>query len=194
MSLVFVALNYFFMQNLLLTYGFGFGRHLKKKKDFRFKPAQFAVNSLLLLLSVSLAWGLNQLFVVMLGLVYLRTMLFVLVLVALVYATRTIAGRHGGEMADFLNVVFPANLLSVAMGLMVLSTGEGNGAAEALAAAVGGILGYGAASFLYGEVMARMDLEWVPRAFRGLPLGLVSLGLVSLVFMAVSALLLPGMR
>ena len=195
MSTVYLMLSFFFVQNLLLVFGLGMTPAFREGMAFRWRTGSFLATALLMLVSAMAAWGLHALIVGYLGLQYLRTLVFVLVLVCLIYGTRGIAWRFSQTgTGNVDSIIMPVNTSSATLGLMILVSGQGLGAVEALAAACGGILGYGVALFLYSEVLRRMDLEWVPKPFRGLPLALISLGLIALIFMSVSALLLPGLR
>ena len=195
MSTVYLILNFFFVQNLLLVFGLGLSPALKQGQAFRLKPAEFFASAVMMLLGVVIAWSLNLLLVNWLGLTYLRTLIFVLVLIILLYGTRAVAARFNSErQAALAAIIMPVNMSCAAMGLMVLCSAPGLGIVDALMAAIGGILGFGAAFFIYGEVLERMDLEWVPKPFRGLPMALICLGLIALVFLSISSLLLPGIR
>jgi electron transport complex protein RnfA len=195
MNSIYLVLNFFFIQNLLLVFGLGMTPALRQGQAYRMRWGALLSMSVLMLVACLAAWGLHALLVTWLGLSYLQTMSYVLVLVCLIYATRAVAKRSSAaRQDDFQALVLPVNISSASLGLMVLVTGQGFGFLDALAASCGGILGYGLALFLYGEALQRMELEWIPKPFRGLPLALISLGLVSLVFMSVSALLLPGIR
>jgi electron transport complex protein RnfA len=195
MKTVNLIVSFFFMQNLLVVYGLGLAPALRAGTAFRPRLGVFLSSALLMGIAVMAAWGLHALLVDLLGLAYLRTIAYVLVLVGLIFGTQAVAKRVSERnRGNFDALVKPVNISCATLGLMILVTGQDLGFPEALAAGCGGILGYGAGLFLYGEALQRMELEWIPKAFRGLPLALISLGLVSLVFMAVSALLLPGLR
>jgi electron transport complex protein RnfA len=61
---------------------------------------------------------------------------------------------------------------------------------EALALSLGFSLGFLGVLFLLREIRRRSALEKVPRALRGVPLTLISMGFLSLVFSSVSVILL----
>jgi hypothetical protein len=62
--------------------------------------------------------------------------------------------------------------------------------AEALALTLGFSLGVLLAALILREINRRSSLEAVPATFRGVPLTLISMGLLSLIFSSVSAILL----
>ncbi len=195
MKLLGIFLDYFFLQNLVLVFGLGLTPALRRGQGFRLQRQEFLAGGSLMLVGVLVSWGLQAIFVGLLGLVYLRTMLLIITFLGVLYGLRILIGRLfniGGGLDPAL--VLPVNISCAAMGLMVLCSNQGFGIVEVLVAALGGVLGYGAAFFLFGEVLGRMELEWVPKPFRGLPLALICLGFVALVFMAISVLLIPGIR
>lgn len=194
MSAVHILVSYFFFQNLALVYGLGLAPVLGSGQEYRFRWGDLGFAALFLGLALPLAWLANWVFVTLLGLGFLRTLLFALVILALVHALDLLAGRLGASRGESLRLFTgPVNASCLAMGLAVLVTGQRLGIVEALLATAAAVAGYGAALGLHGGIMRRMELEWLPRHFRGAPFALISLGLVALVFMSLSSLLLSGL-
>lgn len=194
MNAVHLLLNWFFFQNLALVYGLGLVPALGGRQDYRFQAADFGFGVLFMTIAVFLSWGLNWLVVDLIGFGFLRTLVFVLVIASLVHVFNGLADRLSHKTAESLRIFTgPINASCAAMGLIVLLNGAGLGIVDLAIACLGAVLGFGAALALHSGIMRRMELEWLPRHFRGIPFALISLGLVSLVFMSISSLLLPGM-
>jgi len=194
MSTVQLLLYYFFFQNLTLVFGLGLVPVLGGRQDYRFHKLDFWFAILFMAIAVMLTWGLNWLIVGLLGFGFLRTMLFVLVIALMIHAFDRLAGKLSQRTAESVRIMTgPINASCAVMGLVVLVSGGNLGLLDSLIAALGAVLGFGAALLMHSGIMRRMELEWLPRHFRGLPFALISLGLVSLVFMSISSLLVPGM-
>ena len=77
------------------------------------------------------------------------------------------------------------------LGVGLLSAGAGAGASLATGAAAGA--GYLLAAVVFSGLRERLDREWAPKAMRGLPLSLLTAGLMALAFLAFDRTLLAGL-
>jgi electron transport complex protein RnfA len=70
------------------------------------------------------------------------------------------------------------------LGVLLLSSAEDQGWAHAVALSVGAGLGFWLVLGLFHDLLQRIDTDSVPAPFRGLPLQLISAGLMGLAFLA----------
>lgn len=187
MNELYLAINIVFVQNLALGYGLGLLPVLRKGQAFGFGWASFARIIAPLFVAGIAAWGLNQIFSVLLDLSFLRTLIFALLLIGILQGLRSIGARNGYQI--FTQQLGAASTL---MAVMALAGSDSLSIVSALVVSASAALGYGLALAIHAGILSRMELDWIPKAFRGLPISLIGLGFVSLVFVAVSAVLAPA--
>ena len=129
-----------------------------------------------------LSWAVRRLVLAPLGLESLELLALCLVLaLALLVPAR---GRLG--------LLLPHALVNCAvLGVGLLSAGSGAAASLAVGAAAGA--GYLLAAVVFAGLRERLDREWAPRAMRGLPLSLLTAGLMALAFLAFDRTLLAAL-
>lgn len=121
-----------------------------------------------------------------LGIEFLKTVLFALLAALALWASgRVFRGERWGAR-------FPAALhgliavISVALGLALFGIQSAEGFLHGALTGVFGGAGFFLAVVVMAGVRARVALSDVPQCLRGLPIGLISAGLISLAFMGFS--------
>lgn len=139
--------------------------------------------TLVMVLATSVTWPLQQLLDA-LGLGYLQTIAFILVIAVLVQMLEIMVKRFLPALHEALGVYLPLITTNCAvLGVAILAVDEGYGYPEALVCALGAGLGFLLAMVLFSGVRRRVDEADPPRAFRGMPITLMSAAFVSLSFM-----------
>ena len=129
-----------------------------------------------------LSWALRRLVLAPLGLESLE--LIALCLLLALPLLLPLRGRLG--------LLLPHALLNCAvLGVGLLSTGRG--AVADLAVGVAASAGYLLAAVVFAGLRERLDREWAPKAMRGLPLSLLTAGLMSLALLAFDRTLLAAL-
>jgi electron transport complex protein RnfA len=123
------------------------------------------------------------------GLEYLRIMVFILLIAAVVQITELIVRATSPLLHELLGVFLPLITTNCAvLGVALLNLDRRHGLLESLVfgASAGG--GFGLALLLFAALRERIDSGEVPRAFQGAPIALVTAGLMALAFMGFSGL------
>jgi electron transport complex protein RnfA len=129
-----------------------------------------------------LAWAMWRLVLAPLGLESLELVALCLVLAAALLLP--LRGRLG--------LLLPHALLNCAvLGVGLLSSGREVAASLAMGAAAAA--GYLLAAVVFAGLRERLDREWAPPAMRGLPLSLLTAGLMALAFLAFDRTLLAAL-
>ena len=115
---------------------------------------------------------------------YLNTIVFILVIAALVQFVEMFLKKTIPSLYEALGVYLPLITTNCAvLGVTILAVDEGYNYPEALVAALGAGLGFLLAMVLFSGVRRRVDEAEPPKAFKGMPITLISAALVSLSFM-----------
>ena len=120
------------------------------------------------------------------GLTYLQTIVFILVIAALVQLVEIFMKKIFPPLYNALGIYLPlittnCAVLGITM-LVIDKSGVGYGYPEALANAFGSGLGYMLAMVLFAGVRERLENADIPQALKGLPITLVSSALLAVSF------------
>lgn len=131
------------------------------------------------------------------GLAYLETIVFILVIAALVQLVEVVLKKVMPALYESLGVYLPlittnCAVLGVTMNVVEKYFGVtlfGEGYIAALCTALGSGLGFLVAMVLFAGVRSRMEQSDIPDFFKGLPITLVAASIVALSFMGFSGVI-----
>jgi len=140
---------------------------------------------------IVLAWLTYNYLLVPLHLEYLYTLSFILVIAALVQFVELALKKLNPVLYKSLGIFLPLITTNCAvLGVAVLNMNEGYGLAAALVNALGSSLGFLLAISLMAGIRERIeDNEGIPVSLRGLPMALITAGLMSIAFMGFTGII-----
>ena len=129
-----------------------------------------------------------------LGLEYLQTIVFILVIAALVQLVEIVLKKYIPSLYEALGVYLPlittnCAVLGVSINVCTDYYGLDGGYVFALCAALGAGLGFLTAMVLFAGVRGRLEESDIPESLRGLPITLISASIVSLSFMGFAGII-----
>ena len=117
------------------------------------------------------------------GLGYLQTIVFILVIAALVQFVEMFLKKFVPPLYSSLGIFLPLITTNCAvLGAVVLNITKTYGFAESMVNSLGAGLGYMLAMILFCGVRAKVDAGDVPECFKGIPITLVAASIVALAF------------
>jgi electron transport complex protein RnfA len=118
-----------------------------------------------------------------LGLAYLRTLAFILVIAATVQFTEAVMRKSAPLLYRSLGLFLPLITTNCAvLGVALLNTYAQRSLFDAMLFGLGSALGFGLILVLFAVARERLDASPVPGPFRGIPIALVTAGLMALGF------------
>ncbi len=124
-----------------------------------------------------------------LGLGYLRTLVFILLIAALVQFTEMLVRSTSPLLHELLGVFLPLITTNCAvLGVALINLDRGHGFLESLVFGAAAGAGFGAALLAFAGLRERLEGADLPAAFRGAPIALVTAGLMALAFMGFAGL------
>ena len=121
------------------------------------------------------------------GLEYLQTIAFILVIAALVQMIEIILKRTMPALYQALGVFLPLITTNCCiLGVAILVIQKDYDLLEGVVYALSTGLGFLLAMVLFAGLREQLDLADVPKAFRGVPIALVTAGLLAMAFMGFS--------
>ena len=142
-----------------------------------------------LTLSSVCAYLVNGYILAPLGLEYLRTIAFILVIAAVVQFTEMVVHKTSPLLYQVLGIFLPLITTNCAvLGVALLNVQDNNGFLESAVYGFGAAAGFSLVLVLFAQLRERLAAADVPTAFKGAPIALITAGLMSLAFMGFSGL------
>ncbi len=149
-------------------------------------------------LATLVTWLINQYLLVPFKLEFLQTIAFILVIAALVQMVEIVLKKVSPSLYQALGIFLPlittnCAVLGVAMTVVTKEFTFGGEAhllnlGESLVYAFATSLGYGLAMVIFAGIREHLSLSDVPKAFKGVPIALVSVGILAMAFMGFSGM------
>ena len=115
---------------------------------------------------------------------YLQTIVFILVIAALVQLVEIVLKKYIPSLHKSLGVYLPLITTNCAvLGVTILNIDEGYNFAEAMVNALGSGLGFFLAMVMFSGVRSTIEGSDIPESFKGLPITLVAAAITSLSFL-----------
>lgn len=131
----------------------------------------------------------NKFLLIPLGLNYMQTVAYILVIAALVQFVEMFLQKNLPGLYEALGIYLPLITTNCAvLGVALLNTQNGYNFIESVVYGVTGGLGFLVAIVMFASVRERLEYADCPKAFEGFPIALISAGLIALAFMGFSGL------
>lgn len=144
-----------------------------------------------MLMATAVTWPIYHLFLNgATNFVYMETVVFILVIAALVQLVEIVLKRYLPALHASLGVYLPLITTNCAvLGVTMNNISDGFGFAESMVNSLGCGLGFFLAMVIFSGVRSRVEEAEPPAAFQGLPITLVSAAIVSLSFFGFSGVI-----
>ena len=140
-------------------------------------------------LASAICWVIDQFVLVPLGLAFLQTLTFILVIAALVQFVEMFLKKMVPSLYSALGIYLPLITTNCAvLGVVLLNVQNHYNFIESLVYGITGGLGFMLAIVLFATVRERVGFSEYPECFEGFPICLVSAALVALAFMGFSGM------
>jgi electron transport complex protein RnfA len=141
-------------------------------------------------IATTVTYMLHQYILVPMGLEYLRTITFILVIAALVQMVEIILKKVSPPLYQALGVFLPLITTNCAvLGVAILALGlEGATLLKAVFFAVSSSVGFALALIVFASIREYLELADLPEGMKGVPINLLVAGLLSLAFLGFAGL------
>jgi electron transport complex protein RnfA len=185
MSYLGIIITFVFVNNFILSQFLGLCPFIgvSRRMDSAMGMG-FAVIFVMSLASLA-TWAIYRLILVPLGLEYLQTISFILIIAALVQLVEMVVIRISPPLYRALGIYLPLITTNCAvLGIALIAVRSNYSAMESVVAGMAAGVGFLVAILVMSSIRERLDREWVPKPFRGVPISFVTAGLMALAFMA----------
>lgn len=187
-SLVAVFLAAILTENYVLSKFLGICPFLGVSKKLGTAVGMSLAVTVVMLLATAVTFPLYTLVLIPLGLDYLQTIVFILVIAALVQLTEIVLKRYIPTLYRALGIYLPlitTNCAVLGITLLVLEKSVADASytfLHAMVNALGTGVGYLVAMVLFAGIRERLEDADVPKALKGLPITLIAAAIVALSF------------
>jgi electron transport complex protein RnfA len=120
---------------------------------------------------------------------YLRTLAFILLIAAIVQFVEMVVRKTSPLLHQVLGIFLPLITSNCAvLGVALLNQQQGFGFLESAVYGFGAAVGFSLVLILFSTIRERIALADIPTPFRGMPIALITAGLMSLGFMGFTGL------
>ncbi|MCK4360815.1 MAG: electron transport complex subunit RsxA [Bacteroidales bacterium] len=134
-------------------------------------------------------WLIQTYILVPFGITFLQTISFILVIASLVQMVEIILKKISPPLYQALGIFLPLITTNCAvLGVALLTVSRNYNLMEGVVFAVASALGFGLAMLLFAGIREHLDLMEVPKGMRGVPIALVTAGILALAFMGFTGL------
>ncbi len=147
-----------------------------------------AVTFVMTLASI-MTWMVQHYILELLGLEYLQTIAFILVIASLVQFVEIFLQKASPTLYGALGVFLPLITTNCAvLGLAIMNIQKEFGLIETIVHALGAAIGFALAIVLFASVREKLEIADVPEPFQGFPIALITASLMSIAFMGFQGL------
>ena len=198
MEYLLIIISAIFVNNIVLAQFLGICPFLGVSNKLSTASGMSLAVCFVITLATVVTYLINQYLLVPFGLTFLQTIAFILVIAALVQMVEIVLKKVSPSLYQALGIFLPlittnCAVLGVAINVVTKEFTFGDaahmlGLGEATVYAFATSLGYGLAMVLFAGIREHLALNEVPKAFKGLPIALISVGIMALAFLGFSGI------
>ena len=140
-------------------------------------------------LAALVAWLIQTYVLVPLDIVYMQTIVFILVIAALVQMVEIILKKVSPSLYQALGIFLPLITTNCAvLGVAILMIQKEFNLLQSVVYSTATALGFALALVLFAGIRERLEFEDMPKSMQGVPIALVTAGILAMAFMGVAGL------
>lgn len=178
-----------FVNNIVFAQFLGICPFLGVSKKLSSALGMGAAVTFVMALATAVTWLLQTYLLTPFGLGFMQTIVFILVIAALVQMLEIIMKKVAPALYQALGVFLPLITTNCAvLGVAILVVRDNLDLGQSVVYAVSTALGFTLALTLFAGIREQLELADIPRPMRGTPIALICAGLLALAFMGFSGI------
>ncbi len=188
-SLLGILLSAILTENFILVKFYGICPFMGVSKKIDTALGMGMAVTFVMALASAACWAVDALVLQPLGLAYMQTVAFILVIASIVQVVEMFLKKSVPALYRALGIFLPLITTNCAvLGVALVNVQEGFDFLQSVLNGACGGLGFTLAIVLFASVRERVDKADCPEAFKGFPIALIAAGLLALAFMGFSGL------
>lgn len=198
MEYLIIIISAIFVNNILLSQFLGVCPFLGVSNKVSTATGMSAAVCFVVTIATLVSYLVQYYILVPLHIEYMQTIAFILVIAALVQMVEIILKKVSPALYQALGIFLPlittnCVVLGVAISVVTKEFSFGGEAhmlnlGESIVYALSCAIGYGLAMVIFAGLREQLDLASVPKSFKGVPIALITAGILALAFMGFSGL------
>lgn len=189
-SLIIILIGNLFVSNFLMSRFLGICPFLGVSKKVETALGMGLAVTFVMTLASIVTWAIQVLILNKLGIAYMQTIAFILVIAALVQFVEMVIQKSSPTLYQALGVYLPLITTNCAvLGVTILNIDNNYNLLESAINGFTAALGFTLAIVLFAGIRERMELSEIPTPFKGFPIALISAGLMAIAFLGFTGLI-----
>ena len=178
-----------FVNNIVLSQFLGICPFLGVSKKVSTALGMSGAVAFVLVLATIVTYLANSCILVPFGLEYLRTITFILIIAALVQMVEIVLKKVSPSLYQALGVFLPLITTNCCiLGVAILVIQKDFNLLQSVVFAFSNAIGFGFALVLFAGLREQLEFSETPKAMRGMPIALVTAGILAMAFMGFQGL------
>ena len=188
-SLVIILLSSVLVNNYVLSRFLGICPFLGVSKKLDQAVGMGVSVTAVMLIATLATWPIQHFILDRFGLGYMQTIVFILIIAALVQMLEIVLKKFSPSLHRGLGVYLPLITTNCAvLGVAINNVTDGYNFVESMVSSLGVGLGFVLAMVLFSGIRSRIDETDVPKPFRGIAITLIAASFISLAFMGLAGI------
>ncbi len=189
-EIILVFLGAIFVNNFVLSRFLGICPFIGVSKKLKDALGMGAAVLFVMLLATVATWILSKAVLAPLKLQFLETIMFILVIAALVQFVEIVLQKYLQSLYEALGIYLPLITTNCAiLGITLINLKEEYDLLTSVVHAAGAAAGFTLALVLMAGIRERLDLADTPPAFRGAPIAFIVAGLMAIAFLGFAGMM-----
>lgn len=190
MNYLLLLVSGIFVHNFILSRFLGICPFLGVSKQISTAVGMGAAVVFVMAMASAITYIVQYAILVPLGLEYLQTIAFILVIATLVQLVEMVIKKSSPTLYSALGVYLPLITTNCAvLGVALLNVQYGYNFLESVVFGIAGALGFMLAIVLFAGIREQLEMSAIPKALDGFPIALITAGLMSIAFLGFSGML-----
>lgn len=184
-----IIISAIFVNNVVLAQFLGICPFLGVSSKVETSLGMAAAVTFVMTVSAIVVYLLQYYVLVPLGIEFMQTIVFILVIAALVQMVEIILKKVSPALYQALGIFLPLITTNCAvLGIAILLVQKEYNLMESVVYSFATAVGFGLALVLFAGIRETLELESVPKSFKGVPIALITAGILAMAFMGFSGL------
>lgn len=189
MSYIIIIISAVLVNNIVLMQFLGICPFLGVSKRISTAVGMAGAVAFVMVLATIVTYLIQNYVLNKLGLAYLQTITFILVIAALVQLVEIILKKASPALYQALGIFLPLITTNCAiLGVAILTIQKEFNLVEGVVFAVSNAIGFGLALSIFAGIREHLDLQNIPNGIKGTPIALITAGILAMAFMGFSGL------
>ena len=189
MSYIIIIISAVLVNNIVLMQFLGICPFLGVSKRISTAIGMAGAVAFVMVLATIVTYLIQNYILNKLGLAYLQTIAFILVIAALVQLVEIILKKASPALYQALGIFLPLITTNCAiLGVAILTVQKDFNLVEGAVFAISNAIGFGLALSIFAGIREHLDLQNIPKGLKGTPIALITAGILAMAFMGFSGL------